>query len=255
MKRTKRTLLSLLLAALLCMSLAAPASAAGSCRRQALANSLQNILRSAVSENFRASLLRRLTGCSGSACPNAQTPSAPPVEAPAETPVETPVDIPVEVPVNTPVEIPVEVPAQTPVEAPVQNAPQTNTQSGDVLPQEAAVVELVNQQRAAYGLQPLTISAELCKKARMKSQDMAQNRYFDHNSPTYGSPFEMMRSLGISYRSAGENIAMGYATAQAVMQGWMNSEAHRANILSANFTTIGVGYVANGNYWTQWFIG
>ena len=243
MKRTKRTLLSLLLAALLCMSLAAPASAAGSCRRQSLANGLQNILRSAVSENFRSSLLRRLTGCSGSACPNAQTPSAPPVEAPTETPVEAPV------------EIPVEVPAQTPVEAPAQNAPQTNTQSGDVLPQEAAVVELVNQQRAAYGLQPLTISAELCKKARMKSQDMAQNRYFDHNSPTYGSPFDMMRSLGINYRSAGENIAMGYSTAQAVMQGWMNSEGHRANILSANFTTIGVGYVANGNYWTQWFIG
>ena len=247
MKRTKRTLLSLLLAALLCMSLAAPASAAGSCRRQALANGLQSILRSAVSENFRSSLLRRLTGCSGSACPNAQTPVEAPVEAPAETPAEIPAEVPVE--------IPVEVPAQTPVETPAQNTPQTNTQSGDVLPQEAAVVELVNQQRAAYGLQPLTISAELCKKARMKSQDMAQNRYFDHNSPTYGSPFDMMRSLGISYRSAGENIAMGYATAQAVMQGWMNSEGHRANILSANFTTIGVGYVANGNYWTQWFIG
>ena len=238
MKRTKRTLLSLLLAAVLCMSLAAPASAAGSCRRQSVTNGLQNVLRNTVSPGDLASLLLRLTRKNGSARPN-DTTAEPPVETPAEAPVEAPVEKPVEVPVQTP----------------VQNTPAQQTDTGDILPQEAAVVELVNQQRAAYGLQPLTISAVLCRKARMKSQDMAQNRYFDHNSPTYGSPFDMMRSLGISYRSAGENIAMGYSTAQAVMQGWMNSEGHRANILSASFTTIGVGYVANGNYWTQWFIG
>ena len=240
MKQTKRKLLSLLLAAVLCVSLAAPASAAGSCRRQTVVNGLQNLLRNSVSQKDLASLLLRLTRRSGSARPN-DTPAAP-----AQTPAETPAQTPVEATVEKPVEIP--------AETPVQNTP-TQQNAGDILPQEAAVVELVNRERAAHGLQPLTISAELCKKARIKSQDMAQNRYFDHNSPTYGSPFDMMRSLGITYRSAGENIAMGYATAQAVMQGWMNSEGHRANILNASFTTIGVGYVANGSYWTQWFIG
>ena len=83
---------------------------------------------------------------------------------------------------------------------------------------------------------------------------MKDNRYFAHNSPVYGTPFQMIRSFGISFRSAGENIARGYATPQAVVNGWMNSSGHRANILNANYTHIGVGYVAQGNYWTQMFI-
>ena len=72
---------------------------------------------------------------------------------------------------------------------------------------------------------------------------------------TYGSPFDMMKSFGITYNYAGENIAMGYSSPEAVMTAWMNSAGHRANILSANFTTLGVGYGADGGYWTQWFIG
>ena len=83
---------------------------------------------------------------------------------------------------------------------------------------------------------------------------MHDQGYFSHTSPTYGSPFDMMRSFGVSYRSAGENIAMGYSTPEAVVAAWMNSEGHRANILSANYTTLGVGYVEDGGYWTQWFI-
>lgn len=118
---------------------------------------------------------------------------------------------------------------------------------------ERKACELVNEQRAANGLQPLTISAELCVKARVKSRDMRDNGYFDHNSPTYGSPFQLMQQLGISYRTAGENIAMGYQTAEAVVNAWMNSEGHRANILSGNFTSMGIGHV--DGYWTQWFIG
>lgn len=118
---------------------------------------------------------------------------------------------------------------------------------------ERRACELVNEQRAANGLKPLTISAELCVKARVKSQDMRDNGYFDHNSPTYGSPFQLMQQLGISYRTAGENIAMGYKTAEAVVNAWMNSEGHRANILSGNFTSMGIGLV--DGYWTQWFIG
>ena len=74
-------------------------------------------------------------------------------------------------------------------------------------------------------------------------------------SPTYGSPFDMMKTFGISYKSAGENIAMGQTTPEQVVQAWMNSPGHRENIMNSSFTHIGVGYVASGNYWTQMFIG
>ena len=83
---------------------------------------------------------------------------------------------------------------------------------------------------------------------------MKDNNYFSHTSPTYGSPFQMMKSFGISYKTAGENIAKGYKTPGAVVNGWMNSSGHRANILNSSFTRIGVGYVSNGHYWTQMFI-
>ena len=120
---------------------------------------------------------------------------------------------------------------------------------------EQEVIRLVNVERAKYGLSPLTEDWELSRVARYKSQDMHDRRYFDHNSPTYGTPFQMMKAFGLSYRSAGENIAMGYRTPQSVVTGWMNSSGHRANILNSSYTKIGVGYVADGNYWTQQFIG
>lgn len=119
---------------------------------------------------------------------------------------------------------------------------------------EQEVIRLVNEIRAENGLKALTYDWELSRVARYKSQDMKDNGYFSHTSPIYGSPFQMIRSFGISFRSAGENIARGYATPQAVVNGWMNSSGHRANILSASFTHIGVGYVPSGNYWTQMFI-
>ena len=87
---------------------------------------------------------------------------------------------------------------------------------------------------------------------------MINKGYFDHTSPTYGSPFDMMQQFGISYRSAGENIAMGQRTPQEVMNSWMNSSGHRANILNSSFTTLGVGIAKDANgtiYWTQMFIG
>jgi uncharacterized YkwD family protein len=120
---------------------------------------------------------------------------------------------------------------------------------------EQQVVELTNQEREKQGLAPLKVDVELSKVAREKSADMARNNYFSHNSPTYGSPFEMMNQFGISYRTAGENIAKGQRTPEEVVNAWMNSEGHRANILNANFTHIGVGYVEQGNVWTQMFIG
>ena len=84
---------------------------------------------------------------------------------------------------------------------------------------------------------------------------MSQNRYFSHNSPKYGSPFEMIKAFGLSYRAAGENIAVGQRTPAEVVNAWMNSAGHRANILNAAYARIGVGYCASGNYWTQMFIG
>lgn len=133
----------------------------------------------------------------------------------------------------------------------VINIPTTDSK---VTSYEQEVIRLVNVKRAENGLKPLTYDWELSRVARYKSQDMKDNRYFSHTSPTYGSPFQMMKSFGISYRTAGENIARGYATPEAVVNGWMNSSGHRANILNASFTRIGVGYVADGNYWTQMFI-
>jgi uncharacterized YkwD family protein/spore coat assembly protein SafA len=122
---------------------------------------------------------------------------------------------------------------------------------------EHQVIQLTNQERAKYGLSALKPHWELSRVARYKSNDMRDKNYFSHTSPTYGSPFTMIKNFGISYRAAGENIAMGQTSAQAVVQAWMNSPGHRKNILSQNYTHIGVGYAKGGSgqhYWTQMFI-
>ncbi|MDF2521022.1 MAG: hypothetical protein K0R84_1650 [Clostridia bacterium] len=122
---------------------------------------------------------------------------------------------------------------------------------------ESEVVRLVNIERSKHGLAALKENWELSRVARYKSADMAAKNYFSHTSPTYGSPFRMMESFGIKYSSAGENIAMGQRTPQEVMNAWMNSPGHRANILSPSYTQIGVGFAKNQNgraYWTQMFI-
>ena len=123
-----------------------------------------------------------------------------------------------------------------------------------VLNYESEVVRLVNEERTKRGLSALSEDWELSRIARFKSQDMKDNGYFSHTSPVYGSPFEMIKNFGISYKSAGENIAKGQSTPQAVVTAWMNSSGHRANILNSSYNKIGVGYVAGGNYWTQMFI-
>lgn len=128
-------------------------------------------------------------------------------------------------------------------------------EDSSVLEYENEVIRLVNEIRVQNGLKPLATNWELSRVARYKSQDMVDNRYFSHTSPVYGSPFQMIRNFGLSFRYAGENIAYGQRTPQAVVNAWMNSSGHRANILNASYTQIGVGYVANGHYWTQMFIG
>lgn len=119
------------------------------------------------------------------------------------------------------------------------------------------MVDLVNQERAKAGLAPLKVDLTLVRLARLKSQDMIDKNYFDHNSPTYGSPFDMMRNAGITYRYAGENLA-GNQSVEAAHNALMNSPGHRANILKPEYTDIGIGIVQGGPYGlmiTQMFIG
>ena len=120
------------------------------------------------------------------------------------------------------------------------------------------VTRLVNVERSKRGLSELSFNSELSNVATLKSQDMINKNYFSHTSPTYGSPFDMMKQFNISYRAAGENIAMGQKNPAEVVNAWMNSQGHRENILNPNFTDIGVGVAKSSNgtlYWTQMFIG
>lgn len=194
---------------------------------------------------------------SDSSCAQPQS-ETPQVVAPSEAVAETLPELPPATPTVQPT--PTVEPTQEtekPVETQQSQTEPAEPQQEQYAPNEyeREVVRLVNENRALYNLPALQLNAELCRVARFKALDMRQNRYFDHTSPTYGSPFDMMKSFGISYRTAGENIAMGYRTPQQVVDGWMNSSGHRANILNPSFSQIGVGYVEDGHYWSQMFIG
>ena len=118
-------------------------------------------------------------------------------------------------------------------------------------------MRLINAERTKNGLSELKFSEELLKVARDKAKDLVDNNYFSHNSPTYGSPFDMMKSYGITYKTAGENIA-GNSTLQGAVTAWMNSEGHRANILSNAYNYTGIGIVSSPKYGkvlVQMFIG
>lgn len=122
---------------------------------------------------------------------------------------------------------------------------------------EDQVITLINKERTKRGLSALKKNWELSRVARYKSQDMADKNYFSHTSPTYGSPFTMMQNFGLRFSAAGENIAKGQQTPQAVVNAWMNSSGHRANILSSVYNQVGVGMAKNKNgvmYWTQMFM-
>jgi uncharacterized YkwD family protein len=134
---------------------------------------------------------------------------------------------------------------------PAQQAPATQGISAT----EQKVIDLTNAERRKAGLKDLVGDTKLSSVARTKSNDMQKNGYFSHTSPTYGSPFDMMRDFGVTYSTAGENIAQGQRTPEEVVQAWMNSEGHRKNILNGAFTHIGVGHDTTGNHWTQMFIG
>lgn len=133
----------------------------------------------------------------------------------------------------------------------------TNTSTGTLTSDENEVFKLINEKRAANGLSALKIDEEVERVARIKAQDMVNNNYFSHTSPTYGSPFDMLKSFGISYKSAGENIA-GNSSNTGAVNAWMNSEGHRANILNSSYNYTGIAVVNSPKYgkvYVQMFIG
>ena len=191
-------------------------------------------------------------------CPNVPSkpestpnnPSTTPQQKPESTP-STPSTTPQQKPESTP-STPSTNPEQTPESTPEQKP------STDFSSYQQQVLDLVNAERTKRGISALTLDSNLSSVATKKSQDMVNKNYFDHTSPTYGSPFDMMKQFGISYRTAGENIAKGQKTPQEVVTAWMNSEGHRKNILNPNFTNLGVGIAKDSKgttYWTQMFIG
>lgn len=122
---------------------------------------------------------------------------------------------------------------------------------------EQETLDLINAKRNEAGLSTLQIDSEIQNIARVKAQDMVDNNYFSHTSPTYGSPFDMMKSYGITYKTAGENIA-GNSSNSGAVNAWMNSEGHKANILSNNYNYTGLGVVSSPKYgkiYVQMFIG
>lgn len=132
-----------------------------------------------------------------------------------------------------------------------------NTQTSTMNADEKEVFNLINKQRANNGLPALKEDSEVQRVARIKAQDMVDNNYFSHNSPTYGSPFDMLKSFKISYKSAGENIA-GNSSNSGAVNAWMNSSGHKANILNNSFNYTGIGVVSSPKYgkmYVQIFIG
>ncbi|KAB3527704.1 hypothetical protein F8153_11670 [Alkaliphilus serpentinus] len=182
----------------------------------------------------------------------APAPAPKPEPAPAPAPKPEPAPAPAPAPKPEPAPAPAPAPAPKPEPAPAP-APKPVTENGKhaLTADEIRMVEMVNAERTKAGVAPLQIDVDLASVARVKSKDMHDNKYFSHKSPTYGSPFDMMRAFGINYKSAGENLAM-HSSVESAHIGLMNSEGHRKNILNPGFTHIGIG-IHNG-YYTQMFI-
>lgn len=197
-------------------------------------------------------------------------PTAQPTEAPAITEAPPVATQPAATPVHTPkptvmpegVQTPKPTPAvtQTPApqttataapektQKPVMTTPAPSTDddytTGYVGMQEEIAFLLLNQDRAANGMQPLKLDPALCGIARAKSQDMRDLGYFAHNSPTYGSVSQMLKFFGYSFSAAGENIAH-HATVEKSQAAFMSSAGHRRNILSSSWTKVGIGVVTD----------
>lgn len=146
-------------------------------------------------------------------------------------------------------------PKPAPAPSPSPNPPAEN--NAKLSSDEQQMADLVNKARKQEGLPPLKVELELSKTAKLKSQDMVDKNYFSHDSPTYGSPFDMMKKFNISYSTAGENIACNQDV-DAAHKELMESPGQRANILSKDFTHIGLGITDGGScgkMFTLLFIG
>jgi uncharacterized YkwD family protein len=179
------------------------------------------------------------------------------VTVPQKKPVITTPSVPVKQPSKVPsVSKPQPQPSKPQVTVPAQpskpSTPPSNAATTDQAKFAEQVVKLVNQERAKQGLSALAVDTQLANMAMDKAVDMYKNNYFSHQSPTYGSPFDMMNQYNIKYGYAGENIAKGQQSPAQVMQDWMNSQGHRENIMNAHYTHIGVAYYQGE--WVQEFI-
>lgn len=173
-----------------------------------------------------------------------------PTVAPTVKPTNVPTVAPTVKPTVAPTATPTVAPTATPTTKPTQAPSTQNTMEQEVL-------ALVNKVRQENGLNAVTWAEDVAKVARAHSGDMINRGFFSHTNPDGLSPFDRLKNNGISYRTAGENIAYGQKTPEAVMDAWMNSSGHRANILNKNVKEMGVGAVKNSNgtvYWTQMFI-
>jgi uncharacterized YkwD family protein len=167
-------------------------------------------------------------------------------------------NVPAKIPQSTPTPAAKPTPMPTvPTPTAVPGAPKTPETPAGISQDEQSMLNLVNNARSKAGAGPLSFDMSVVKTARLKAQDMVDNNYFSHQSPTYGSPFDMMKQFGISFSSAGENIA-GNSTVNGAFTAWMNSEGHKKNILNPNFNYTGIGIVDSPTYgkiFVQQFIG
>ncbi len=181
-------------------------------------------------------------------------PTVAPTVAPTVKPTTAPTVAPTVMPTTAPTVKPTVTPTAVPTTAPTTKPTQTPSTQNTM---EQEVLALVNKVRQQNGLSVVTWAEDVAKVARAHSSDMINRGFFSHTNPDGLSPFDRLKNNGISYRTASENIAYGQKTAEAVMDAWMNSSGHRANILNKNVKEMGVGAVKKSNgtvYWTQMFI-
>lgn len=224
---------------------------------------------------FKGWPYRQETNCNGAEttpipteCPETPTETAEitpkPTSIPTEEPVITtaPTAIPTEeAPAPTATAAPTSAPTAKPTARPTVQPTKTPSMDEDyttdsVSAQEQKAWNLLNADRSSNGLAGLTLDPELSRLARLKSEDMRNNNYFAHQSPTYGSASEMLKTFGYSFTSVGENIAH-HATVDKAQAAFMSSDGHRRNILSSSWTKVGIGVCFDANgfvYVTQLFV-
>ena len=200
--------------------------------------------------------------------PVEEGPAQKPTEAPTAAPTEKPTQKPTEAPTAEPTEKPTQKPTEAPTAAPTERPTQKPTEAPAELPTNSCnsiydadtekdcytlsykVFEIVNQERIKAGVKPLKFNNDMYKAAMVRAKECDES--FSHDRPNGTSCFTALKEAGVKYFSAGENIAMGYRTPADVMNGWMNSEGHRNNILNPDFTDFACGVYKSG-YWSQFF--